>query len=317
MDLYKTKYETMPDNLYFDRRMASGEQLSEIFDDVDYKSKHYTEDKERPITVRVGQKYNYVVNNYLLFDNWFVLCDDFNEYDKCTFAYRRYNEKGIREGGVIIRRDGSYVTREEFLDINYTYMGEHGKYAFVKQYDGLLNIIDTEKGIKIDKTGIKADCITYASVNYISCGLFIIARGNIKNIYDIEWIGASCGEEETRERNIKCNFYSVEKGVLSPSLWFDYVENFKTKSNGYRQELFNHAIVHLNGKSNYIDQKGTILSDKWFDAVRLYYSGDGLAGILKSDCLKSLPDYLDDNYDFNPNKYNLFKIDTLGRIRAV
>lgn len=219
--------------------------------------------------------------------------------------------------GVLIRRDGSYVTREEFLDINYTFMGEHGRYALVKQYDGLLNIIDVNKGIKVDKTGIKADCIFYACCNYISCGLFIIAKGKIKNIYDIEWIGGYNGEEEARERNIKCNLYSVDKGVLSSSLWFDYVEPFKTRANAYRQELFNHTIVYMDGKRNYIDQKGNLLSEQWFDVEKLYYTGDGLAGILKSDSLKNLPDFLDENYDFNPNKYNLFKIDKFGKIVTI
>jgi hypothetical protein len=36
MDYYKSKYTSMPDNSYFDRRMANGEKLSDIFDDTDY-----------------------------------------------------------------------------------------------------------------------------------------------------------------------------------------------------------------------------------------------------------------------------------------
>lgn len=51
MDYYKSKYSSMPDNSYFYRRMANGDELSDIFDDTDYKSKCYSEDNERPITV--------------------------------------------------------------------------------------------------------------------------------------------------------------------------------------------------------------------------------------------------------------------------
>ena len=62
----------MPDNSYFDRRMANGDNLTDIFDGLDHRYGVYTEDEERPITVRIGDKYNYVANNFILFDNWFA-----------------------------------------------------------------------------------------------------------------------------------------------------------------------------------------------------------------------------------------------------
>ncbi len=302
----------MPDNSYFDRRMANGEKLSDIFDDIDYQSKVYSQDKERPITVRVGKLYNYVSNNYILFDNWFVVCDDFEEFDKYSYAYRRFNEKGIREGGVLIRRDGSYVTREEFIDIQFRDYHGHLKYAIVKQYDGNLNIVDVDKGIKLEKTGIQADYIKH---NFID--IFIIVKGKIsKEDEELLW-GTSESEEIARKNHLKFNLYNAKMGIISPSLWFDFVEPFKYETMGYRAQMHNHTIVHLNGKRNYIDQKGRLLSETWFDVAKVYYTGEGLAGILKSENLRSLPEYLDDNYDFNPNKYNLFKIDKFGGIKKM
>ena len=55
----------MPDNSYFDKRMANGDKLSDIFDSLDFRYGCYSEDKARPITVRVGKLYNYVANNYI------------------------------------------------------------------------------------------------------------------------------------------------------------------------------------------------------------------------------------------------------------
>ena len=113
MDYNKSKYTTMPENSYFDRRMANGDELSDIFDHVN-KYGHPFSDKGCPILVQVGKLYNYVLNNFILFDSWFVIAIEFG-YAKWSYAYRRFNEKGIREGGVLFRRDGSYITREEFL----------------------------------------------------------------------------------------------------------------------------------------------------------------------------------------------------------
>lgn len=307
----------MPDNSYFDKRMANGEKLSDIFDDTDYQSKCYSEDTKRPVTVRVGKKYNYVVNNYILFDNWFAICNDFVEFDKCTYAYRRFNENGIREGGVLIRRDGSFVTREEFLDIKYNVQYCHGgeKYALVRQYNGLFNFIDVEDGTKVDNMGFKIDYVDF----YYSTGYFFrIAEGKLtRDEEELLW-GSYEGENIAREKNLKINYYKVNKGLLSPSLWFDYVETFKWVDNGiYRRKLCNHAIVHLNGKKNFIDQNGLLLSNVWFDVAHLHYDGSGDAGILKSLSLKSLPDEIGENYDYNPDKYNLFKIDSFGRIEAI
>ena len=309
----------MPDNSYFDRRMANGDELSDIFDDTDYKSKCYSEDKERPITVRVGRKYNYVSNNYILFDNWFAVCSDFNEFDKCTYAYRRVNENGIREGGVLIRRDGSFVTREEFLDIKYNMKGYDGgeDYALVKQYNGLFNFIDVSKGTKADKTGIKVDYIDY----YYSTGHFFrIAEGNelTHDEEEILWGSSYNGEDIAKEKHLKINFYNVNKGILSPDLWFDYVESFTWVPNGtLRRKLCNHTLVHLNGKKNFIDQNGRLLSDLWFDIARLRYDGNGEAGVLKSTNLNNLYDTIGENYDYNPDKFNLFQIDTSGKIKAI
>lgn len=319
MELYKSKYTSMPENSYFDRRMANGEKLADIFDDTDYLSKVYNIDKNRPIQVRIGEQYNYVANNYLLFDNWFVLGQEFDEYGKCTYAYRRYNEQGIREGGVLIRRDGSYVTREEFLDIVFGGFNGPGQYAIVKQYDGLLNIVDVEKGIKLEKTGIKADCVAFADYNFIDSGFFAVATGNLKGLHDLNWITAVMGHEIAREKALKCNIYIANKGIISPSLWFDYVEPFRMYRNGNGITISNHAIVHLNGKRNYIDHSGNLLSEIWFDIAGELYRNNcwiGEAGVLKSEGLNGLDDY-DDNYNINPDKYTIYRIDRFGGIKKI
>ena len=312
MAFNESKYTFMPDNSYFDRRMANGEKLSDIFDSVDWRSRSYSEDTKRPVTVRIGKKYNYVANNFILFDNWFVLAEDFGEYEDYTFAYRRFDENGIREGGVLIKRNGTYVSREEFLDIVY---GSHigcGKYAIVKQYNGLLNIIDVTKGVKAEKIGIKADGITYASQNFIDSGIFIIATGNIKRINDLDWTGVGeCNIAETvKTKKLKCNLYSINGGILSPAIWFDYIQSFQNI--GYK--MYPHTKVHLEGKVNLINQQGRLLSDIWFDEIGLNSEGEGEAVILKSPNLKDLPD-LDDRFYYNPNKYKIYKIDKMGRIK--
>jgi len=317
MGIYKTKYSSMPDNSYFDRRMVNGDSLTDIFDDTDIFSLAYKEAKDRPVKVRVGERFNYVANNYILFDNWFVSGASFDLNDKCSFAYRRYNERGIREGGVLIRSDGSYVTREEFLDIQFGLVNYHGKYAIVKQSDGLLNIVDVEKGIKIDKTGIKADCLTYADNNFIDSGMFAVAVGNLEGIRDLDWFFTMCGEKIAKEKQLKCNFYSVDDGLLSPTLWFDYVEPFRVTSVNYIYRMSNHAIVHLNGKKNFINKRGELLSEVWFDnAIEKNRDNGwiGEAGIIKSESVKDLYDY-DDYYNLNPDKYNIYKIDKYGGIK--
>lgn len=308
MDLFKSKYSSMPDNSYFDKRMANGDKLSDIFDSLDFRYGCYSEDKARPITVRVGKLYNYVANNYILFDNWFVFCDDFDDFDKCSYAYRRFNMNGIREGGVIIRRDGSYVTREEFLDIKFEHEAQ-SQYAIVKQYDGLLNIVDVNKGSKLETKGIKADYIDYGY-----SGLFPIVIGELSRD-EKELLWSSEGVGIANEKHLKFNFYNVRTGILSPSLWFDYADRFKGVLNNYHMHTHNHTIVCVNGKKNFINQNGQLLSERWFDVARIYYDGTGKAGILKSKNLESLPDEIGDNYDYNPSKFVIFDIDKYGRIK--
>lgn len=314
MDIYKSKYTSLPDNSSLDRRMADGESLEEIFDDTDYLSKCYTEDELRPIKVRIGRKYNYVANKFLLFDNWFVLADDFQEGDSYSFAYRRFNENGIREGGVLIKRDGSYVTRDEFIDINYGNHNGHGRYAIVKQYNGLFNVIDVTTGRKMHSVGLNVDCIAVNNINRDS-DIFIIAKGNIKNLHDLDWWESGCGKEIAETKGIKINFCSFNKGILSPSMWFDYSDGFQISSKGTLMKTANFAVVYLNEKANFITINGKLLSALWFDVASVYGGGEfGIAGILKFPSCKHLPDYINEDFDYNPAKYTLYKVNKDGKI---
>ena len=314
MDYNKSKYTTMPENSYFDRRMANGDELSDIFDHVN-KYGHPFSDKCCPIRVQVGELYNYVLNNFILFDSWFVIANEFG-FAKWSYAYRRLNEKGIREGGVLFRRDGSYITREEFLDI-WSYDAQYEEKVVVRQYNGLFNIININNGTKIDNTGINVD---YIDSCHPTSSFYRVAKGGelTRNEEDMMW-SAINGEEIARKNNIKCNLYHIEKGYISPSLWFDFVDSFIYVPIPYsrNRSLCNHTIVHLNGKKNLMDQNGHLLSDKWFDVCHLHYDGTGDAGILKSESLKSLPSEIGDNYDYNPQKFYLYEIDRNGMIKPV
>lgn len=316
MDYYKSKYTSFPENYILERRMAKGELISEIFDDTDYYSKCYTEDEQRPVRVRIGHKYNYVANNYLLFDNWFVLADEFQEGDMYSYAYRRNNVNGIREGGVLIKRDGSYVTREEFLDINYGNQNGHGKYAIVKQYNGLFNVIDVTNGRKLDRVGLNVDCIAVNNINY-DYEIFIIAKGKIKNLYDLDWWSSSYIEDIAKAKCLKINFCSFKKGILSPELWFDNTDGFSIIYRNGSLKFANFAVVYLNNKVNLITTDGKLLSSIWFDVACVYGAEDGIAGILKGPAYKHLPDYCNDNFDYNPEKYILYHIDRYGKIKKI
>lgn len=306
----------MPENSYFERRMKNGDELSDIFDSIDYQYGLHSEDKERPITVRIGDRYNYVANNFILFDCWFVIVHDFNDSANWSYAYLRLNDKGIREGGVLIRRDGSYITCEEFLDIMVD-EPEYQDYAVVRQYNGLLNIVDINSGKKVCYKGLDADYIDHY---YSKMGFYRIAKGdklNYEEEFDI-W-ETNTAKKIAQEKHIKFNLYHVKYGLLSPSLWFDYIDSFKYVRKDYCGTLLlcNHTIVHLDGKKNFIDQDGNLLSKVWFDECHLHADGTGNAGVLKSESLRNLPTTVGENFDYNPAKFYLFEIDYNGIIRAI
>ena len=128
----------------------------------------------------------------------------------------------------------------------------------------------------------------------------------------MDWTGV--GEwniaETVKTKKLKCNLYSINGGILSPAIWFDYIQSFQNI--GYK--MYPHTKVHLEGKVNLINQQGRLLSDIWFDEIGLNSEGEGEAVILKSPNLKDLPD-LDDRFYYNPNKYKIYKIDKMGRIK--
>ena len=128
------------------------------------------------------------------------------------------------------------------------------------------------------------------------------------------------GMELARDKHMKFNLYSLKKGIMSPRLWFDFIDKFSFYPDPYnsrRRRLSNQTIVYLNNKMNLIDQNGNLLSDVWFDVCHLYEDGSGKAGVLKSDSVKNLPTEVGDYFNYNPDKFNLFQIDTLGKIKAI
>ena len=148
MGIFKSKYSSMPDNSYFDRRMANGDSLTDIFDDTDIFSLADKEAKDRPVQVRVGEKYNYVANNFVLFDNWFVGGASFDLYDNCTFAYRRYNEKGIKES-----KAEQTVLKTDKSRANYYNFYSDRKWGLTENYDLCINRtkLSTQQTVEVIK----------------------------------------------------------------------------------------------------------------------------------------------------------------------
>ena len=69
------------------------------------------------------------------------------------------------------------------------------------------------------------------------------------------------------------NVIDFNGNLLSPNLWFDNVNNFVdfSTNEGY-------TFVTLNNKENFMDSKGRLLSDKWFDDITRF-NDKGLARV--------------------------------------
>lgn len=315
--MYESKYNQFPDNFTLERRLAKGEQLMDIFDDVDYNYKCWgtREAPNRPITVRIRDRYNYVVKNSLLFENWFTVCRDFEDFDEFSYAYRD-KENGVRTKGVFINKNGKFVIKEEFRNIQY----DGRRYAIVEQMDGKKNIVDLEKSIKANEFGLDFDGISFNNINY-EFDIFIVEKG-FKGRSD-KWspseISITKQYLQEKLKGIKYNFYKFGVGLLS-SGWYDYLEPFEMTASKYKRWDAFCAVVQKSDKYNFINQKGEILSSIWFDIANVFgiYGGNesALAGKLKNENLKHLSDYLvtDDYLGFNPNKYDIFNVDKTGRI---
>lgn len=295
--------DSYPNNDYYNQRLADGDAITDIFDDTDYLSKCHTIDTSRPICVQVGKYYNYVHKKSLLFDEWFVFCKPFKEYGDITYAYRRFKYER-RDGGVILRKNGTYVTQEEFLDIKCGW-----PYSLVRQKNHLFNVINNETGEKVDKKGIDVDCIAFNDDNYTNFDIVIVEKGHKYKLDDPFWY---C----SKKTGIKYNFYSFKTGLLSPNQWFDYVESFpyiqkyRSRSSDFVDTImYKYAPVYINNKVNFIDNTGKILSDIWFDGYCL-----GEAVILKSPFVKELPSFIDENFTYNPEKFIIYTIDKEGII---
>lgn len=308
--MYSSKYVSRPDNHYFEKRINEGQSLQDLFDDIDWQAKCYIHDANRPIKVRVGREYNYILKGYILFDNWFSTADEFRDFEDVTYAYRRLNEKRCVDGGVLIRRNGSYVTREEFSRIIYDSCNERGKYALVQQYDNLWNILDVNTGLKLSEKGITVDAIYYNNYSFPNIPIFIVAKGDFERLSYDEW----SGWHSNPIYGIKYNYYKIGKGFISKE-WFDFVEPFPYDQDfGRSPKLGLYAIVHKDSKVNFIDMNGKLLSQRWFDNAIVWARGEGIAGIQKPNVGPDIPDYFtltgyeNDEWLYNPKKYESFKL---------
>lgn len=318
--MYESKYEQFPDNFSLEKRMENGESLIDIFDDVDYNYKCWgtREAPNRPITVRIKGKFNYVVKGSLLFENWFTSCRDFEDFDDYSYAYRDV-ENGYITRGVFFDKFGKFIIKEEFNQILYGNHNGGGKYAIVKQKNGKLNIVDLEKGIKSSEDGLGFDAISVNNVNY-DFDIFIVEEG-IKNAENWSPGEVCISKYQLNEdlKGIKYNFYKFGVGLLSNE-WFDLIDPFEIASKGYIRWNAFCAVVYKNNKCNFINQKGELLSSVWFDIAHVFgiYGGDeyALGGILKSQNVNHLSDWLetDDYFGFNPQKFDLYEVGKNGKL---
>ena len=150
-----------------------------------------------------------------------------------------------------------------------------------------VNLINVKNGIKSEQRGLDVDSIDYfgSTMDY-----YRIAKGNKLNFDEEETLWCTYeGSKIAKEKQLKINIYSIKKhGIISPDLWYDFIDSFKFVRYNYSGtlRLCNHTIVHLNGKKNFIDQNGKLLSDVWFDECHLHADGTGDAAVLKSESLK-------------------------------
>lgn len=321
--MLKTKYDNIPDNFSLENRLVKGEAIEEIFDGVDYWCEAWGIDEtpNRPITVRIRDRYNYVLNNSLLFENWFTYCRDFQQFDEFSYAYRDVE----RKRGVLIDKFGKYVIREEFKNIEYGNHNGGGRYAIVEQGNGKLNIIDLETRIKASDSGLDVDGIIENDTNY-DFDIFIVEKGIKTNFYNDDWRPQhpELMKYYNEFKDIQYNFYKFGYGILSPNMWFDGIEPFRISSKGYggsyRRNNSPFAVVYKNGKYNLISQSGILLSPLWFDVITVYSDCNldfvGVAGILKSSEPHNHPDCIHDfdidTYSYNPKKYDLYHFDKKG-----
>lgn len=318
--MYESKYEQFPDNFSLEKRMENGESLKDIFDDTDYNYKccGTREAPNRPITVRIKNRFNYVVKGALLFENWFASCREFENFDEYSYAYRD-TENDYLTRGVFFNKFGKFIIKEEFNHIRYG----GGKYAIVEQKNGKLNIIDLEKGVKASENGLEFDAISENNKNY-DFDIFIIENG-IKNVdyWSPGEVPISIDRLNEDLKGIKYNFYKFGVGLLSNE-WFDLIERFEIASTGYGYNYIRWnafcAVVYKNNKYNFITQKGELLSPIWFDiaSVNGIYGGNECAvgGMLKSQNAIHLSDFLiTDNYcGFNPQKFDIYEVSKKGEL---
>ena len=173
------------------------------------------------------------------------------------------------------------------------------------------------EGAQADK---QAALLNYIDDNFVQAKKDVAPLILCPTEYNKGWANEEKGYLRTLGKNlnkgIEVNLYSVEKGILFPDTWFDYIETFGYSYNGIAYDMCKYTIVHLNGKLNVINRYGRIMFDKWFDIGHVNSENEAIVGILKSDQLKGLQDYNED-YSYNPEKYTLYKIDKYGKIRQL
>ncbi len=104
-------------------------------------------------------------------------------------------------------------------------------------------------------------------------------------------------------------------------MWFDLIEPFQFDS---KRRVAFCTVVYKNGKYNFINQKGKILSSIWFDRAVIWNIGAGkgkewaLGGVIKNNDVLKLPNNVGKyKLDFNPEKFTLYRIDPTEKITIV
>ena len=270
-----TKWKDAVDNVK--RRLDNGDDINEIFDDVD-------EFEDGITKVELNNRYNFInKNGEFLFDRWYDFVGEFKDgYAKVMLSdrYNFINKNGeflsdrwynyigdFKDGYAIVKLNNKYnlinnidgkPLFDEWYDCIYNYKNDYARVKLNTKY----NFINTKGKLVSDKW--------YDSVEDFKDGfakVFLSGKGNNfinKNgeyKFD-EWYdhiedfkdGYAKVKIIKNYKKIIYNFINID-GKLVSDEWYDEVYNFK---NGY-------AEVKLNGKYNFINKEIKLVSDEWYD----------------------------------------------------
>ena len=229
--------------------------------DLGYENVEYDSDSGTTIVEKHSIEYNLLdKNGNLVFDYWYHTSDD-----KPLSFHDGYACVKNKNGCNYIDRKGNLLCKEDFYDVKEF----HDGYAVVETERGKFTYIDTKGNPISDNYYEEAENFNegYAKVVIDGKDYFIDTKGNrtfdesyYKNNPNIKYENFSSYIESDLVEGYavvcvdnKYNYIDVNGNLLSKDKWFSEAYTF---SEGL-------ARVKIDDKIEVIDNKGTIVSDKW------------------------------------------------------